>query len=403
MIRSMYSGVSGLQAHGVAIDVVADNIANVNTPGFKAARAQFQALVSQTLRGASSPTSGGQNPAQVGLGVTIGGIERQMGQGSLQTTGRSSDLAIEGNGFFVLSNNGSARYTRNGAFGVDGSRTLVDSASGAAVMGWASDTAGSIDTSQPPTRLSLPAAGQTMARASTRLLLGGNLNAAANVGDTATTQVRLYDSQGSVQLVSFTFAKTNINEWSWTAADGGGAAIGAGTLTFDANGHPTTGAQTLSIPLTNGAATPMNVSIGFDGVGQLAQASEVVPTMQDGLPPGDFQGFSVTNNGALIGSFSNGLTRQLGQLAMATFSNTAGLERDSGGAFAETANSGVAQVGAAGTGGRGRVIAGSLEMSNADLTREFSTLIMLQRGFQANGRSVTTSDQLLQDILSLKQ
>ena len=158
----------------------------------------------------------------------------------------------------------------------------------------------------------------------------------------------------------------------------------------------------MSVPLSEGATTPMVFTTTFD-VQQLAEGSEVVASYQDGLPPGAFQGFSVTDSGILIGSYSNGLTRQIGQLAIASFTNPAGLQRGPSGSFMETANSGPAQVGTSGTGGRGTIVSGTLEMSNVDLTREFSSLIVYQRGFQANGRSVTVSDQLLQDILMLKQ
>ncbi len=351
MIRSLYSGVSGLQAHGTAIDVVADNIANVNTPGFKAARAQFQALVAQTLRAAGTPDAGGQNPAQVGLGVTVGAIERQMTQGSPQTTGRASDLAIEGNGYFIISTGaGAPRYTRNGAFDINGNRQLVEAASGAAVLGWVADANGKIDTSQPITPLTIPAEGDTLARQTTKLTLSGNLDATANVGDSASTTVRLYDSQGREQYITFTMVKTAPNTWSWDATDAGGASVGTGVLTFDGEGRCTTGPATVSVPLTDGAITPMVFTTTFN-VQQLAESSEVVASHQDGLPPGAYQGFSVTDNGVLIGSYSNGLTRQIGQLAIASFTNPAGLQRGPAGAFLETANSGPAQVGTSGTGG----------------------------------------------------
>lgn len=402
MLRSLYAGVSGLQAHSTAIDVVADNIANVNTPGFKAARAQFQALVAHTLRGAGNPTAQGRDPVQIGLGVTIGAVERQMSQGTPQATGQATDVAIEGNGFFLIQAGEAQRYTRNGAFGVNGNRVLVEAASGAAVLGWASDAAGLIDTNRPPGELTLPAAGESLARATTRLRLGGNLDSRAAVGDTAVTVARLYDSQGTEQEVRFTFAKTGDNAWSWTATTADGTAIGTGALAFDGDGQCTTPTAVLDVPVSGGATTPLHITVEF-GAQQLAADTVVAATYQDGLPPGSFQGFTVTENGVLMGSFSNGLTRALGQLALATFTNPAGLQRDSSGAFVESANSGPRQIGTPGSGGRGRLVAGALEMSNVDLTREFAALIALQRGFQANGRSVTTSDQLLQDILMLKQ
>lgn len=390
-----------MQAHGTAIDVVADNIANVSTPGFKAAHAQFQALVAQTLRSASGPSDGSLNPMQVGLGVRTGAIEHDMSQGSPESTGRSSDLTIEGNGFFITQKDGVQRYTRNGAMDINGDRVLVETGNGAAVLGWTADSTGAINTQQTPATLKLPSAGETMARATSQMALGGNLNASAAVGDSATTQLSLYDSLGREQVLDITFTKTGDNAWSWAAQDSGGAAVGGGNVTFDANGLTSAAPQTLNVALAGGAA-PLSVAVHFDGIRQLQGNSEVALTSQDGLAPGRYEGFSVSENGALIGSFSNGLTRKLGQLAVATFDNPAGLERDNSD-FAATANSGNAQIGVAGSGGNGSIISGTLEMSNVDLTREFSKLITLQRGFQANGRSVTTSDQMLQDILSLKQ
>ncbi len=391
-----------MQAHGMAIDVVADNIANVNTPGFKAARAQFQSLMAQTLRGAGSPITAGRNPFQIGLGVTIGTVERQMTQGSPQTTGRATDLTIEGNGFFMLQAGPSYCYTRNGAFDVNGDRVLVEAVSGAAVLGWSSDAQGRIDTSQPPAAIVLPATGDSLARATTRVSLGGNLNTDANVGAATTTVARVYDSQGREHQLQVTFTKSGDNAWSWAATDEGGATIGSGTVEFDGNGQCTTPAAALSVPVAGGATTPLQLNLEF-GIQQLAAETLVAPTYQDGLPSGSFEGFTVTETGVLIGSFSNGLSRALGQLALATFTNPAGLQRASSGAYTETANSGPRQVNAPGSAGNGRLISGSLEMSNVDLTREFSALITLQRGFQANGRSITTSDQLLQDVLMLKQ
>ena len=179
--------------------------------------------------------------------------------------------------------------------------------------------------------------------------------------------------------------------------------MGTGSIAFDSAGRTAATAQTVTLTPAGGAATPQATSVRFDGITQLAEASQLALSSQDGLEPGSFTGFTVTDSGIIMGSYNNGLTRPLGQLAIAAFANPAGLSREGDGTYSESANSGVSQVGVAGSQGRGAIAAESLEMSNVDLTSEFANLIVLQRGFQANGRSITVSDQLLEDVLQLKR
>src|SRR4051812_47144249 len=240
MLRSMFAAVSGLRGHQTMMDVIGNNIANVNTVGYKSASAEFQDLLSQTLKGAGGPQNGlgGSNPAQIGIGTKIGSITTSFTQGALQQTGRTTDLAIQGDGFFVADNAGQRTYTRAGSlsFDLDGRLVTPD---GAKIEGWTADTLGNIDTNAPIGGIALPP-GQTIAPAETQSVrLGGNLPADAATGTLISTSISVYDQQGTLTPVNFDFTKTaTANQWSLQPRDAAGAAIGGPRLlTF----NPTTG------------------------------------------------------------------------------------------------------------------------------------------------------------------
>jgi flagellar hook protein FlgE len=414
MLRSMFSGVSGLRTHQVMMDVIGNNIANVNTAGYKSGSVVFQDLLSQLLRGAGGPVPGlgGTNPAQVGLGVRLAGITTSFGQGALQLTGRSTDMAIQGDGFFVTELGGQQLYTRAGAFSFDTEGKLV-TADGAVAQGWAADPLGNIDKNQPLTDLKMPL-GQTLAPVQTQnLKLGGNLPADAAVGATVTSSIKVYDAQGTQISVTFQFTKTAADQWSVQAespdATGTLQPVGApAALAFD----PDTGALTAPPGYTitppgvwdaNGIAIDFGTAAAPDALSQFSGTTSVAALSQDGSALGTLQSFSIGQDGVVTGVFSNGRTQAIGQLALASFNNPAGLEKAGGAAFRATANSGLAQIGSAGSGGRGLISGGMLEMSNVDLAQEFTNLIVAQRGFQANSRVITASDELLQDLVNLKR
>ncbi len=411
MMRSMSVAIAALRNHQVYMDVVSSNISNVNTTGFKASRISFQELLSQTLRGSSAPRGGigGLNPVQIGLGMALGGIDTMFTQGSLQDTGKLTDLAIQGDGFFILNNgqNGYA-YTRDGNLdvGIDGA--LLNLATGMKVMGWQADPlTGIVDTSQALTEITIPF-GQSMARATSNLITSGNLDAQAVSGDIATSTIGVYDSLGVLHSINLTFTKgATANQWTWTASttETGVSITPAGTtITFNADGSYNTGnpATSLSVDFGNGSNTG-TVALDFSNLTQLDGLSNVNSASQDGLPPGNLTTFTVGSTGEVTGLFSNGLNRTLGQISMANFTNPGGLVKEGQSLFVVSANSGTPQVGLPGTEGRGQIAAGYLEMSNVELAQQFTSMITAQRGFQANSRVITTSDEMLQELVNLKR
>lgn len=415
MLRSMFSGVSGLRSHQTMMDVIGNNIANVNTVGYKGGTAVFQDLLTQVLNGAGVPTAqaGGTNPAQVGLGVRVAGVSTSFNQGAAQLTGRSTDLSIQGDGFFVVRQQGQTLYTRAGSLDFDAMGRLV-TPDGAILQGW-SALAGVIDTNDTIGDITMPLGQGIEPQATDEIRLGGNLDASVPAGTVITSPIDVFDQQGTAFKVTFSFTKSaTANEWTLTAEadlDGDGAddplTVGNGTLTFD----PTTGALTSGpVTLTTGLATfndPLTVATGAagapDALTQFSGTSNVSVLGQDGYGLGLLQSFTIGNDGAITGNFSNGRNRPIGQVALANFANPVGLEKVGGSLFRDTVNSGVAQVGTAGTGGRGTLSGGTLEMSNVDLAREFTNLIVAQRGFQANSRVITASDEILQDLVNLKR
>ena len=412
MGSAIYTGVTGLQVHQRKIDVIAANIANVNTTGYRGSRALFQDLFSQTLQGPSAPlgTFGGRNGSQVGLGVRLGVVDINFTQGTLLNTGVSSDLAIQGNGFFVLNGGGANYYTRAGAFTINANGELVDSATGLYVQGFQANAVGVIDPNAPLTNLSIPLGTTSIVRATTNMSLVGNLDSGAAALDTVTRNVQVFDSLGTPRDITVTFTKSaTTNEWDWVATSTDpdiNTVTGSDTIVFDTDGSVLSGGiGNVSITFLAGIPAapvdPFVFDLDFNEVSQLSSLSDISITFQDGYPRGTLEAFNIGANGVLNGVFSNGLTQVLGQVALGTFSNNGGLIREGNNLFRESPGSGLPQVGTPGTGGRGQVSGGVLEGSNVDLGTEFSNLIVTQRGFQANARTITTADTLLQETVNL--
>ncbi|HEY3266000.1 MAG TPA: flagellar hook protein FlgE [Armatimonadota bacterium] len=416
MLQSMFSGASGLRAHQTQMDVIGNNIANINTVGFKSSRAEFKQALARTMRGATAPgvgSSGGTDPLQVGLGVTVGAIGTLQTQGSLQYTGRSLDVAIEGNGLLVLSDGSNQLYTRDGSLTVNSDGTLTTSgAIGYRVMGWnANSTTGQIDPTGGLQEIKMPVGQWSLARQTSAVTFGGNLDSSTATGGSVATSYKIYDSLGTSHTLQVSFTKTaNPGEWTYTATspDGTFGATGTGTVTFDTNGKitgsgvlPTT--MTLTAPGGANATIPIDLNVAnlssLSGNGQ----STITPTAQNGLPLGTLTGYSIDTSGIVSGAFSNGMTQAIAQISVANFTNPNGLEKLGGNVFGQSANSGLPQAGTPMSGGRGKLTANNLEMSNVDLSTEFTSMIVAQRGFQANSRIVTTSDEMLQDLMSMKR
>jgi len=416
MGSAIYAGVTGLQVHQRRLDVIASNIANVNTTGYRSARVLFQDLFSQTLIGPRAPVGafGGNNAMQVGLGVRLASIDTNFGQGTLQTTGVASDLAIQGAGFFILNDGTGNYYTRDGSFDINANGQLIDSATGLFVQGFQADSAGIINPNGVITNLNIPVGGSSIVRSTTIGTMIGNLDSDAAVGDTVVRTIQVFDSLGTPRNITITFEKTAaVNQWEWSlsSADTDIATLSPdagtpGTITFDASGDVTAGGLgAVTITFAAGLpATPVDpflFDLDFNAVTQLSDTSDVTLQSQDGYPRGTLEAFNIAGDGIINGVFSNGLTQVIGQVALASFSNNGGLTRTGDNLFRESPGSGAAQVGIPNSGGRGAVSSGVLEGSNVDLGTEFSNLIVTQRGFQANARTITTADSLLQETVNL--
>jgi flagellar hook protein FlgE len=408
MGTAIYTGVTGLQVHQRRIDVVATNIANVNTTGYRGARVLFQDLYSQTLEGARGPSDsfGGSNAQQVGLGVRLASIDVNHSQGSLVTTGIASDMAIQGEGLFVLSDGTSQYYTRDGSFQLNSEGVLIDPGTGMRVQGYTADADGIISSSAFLGDLVVPVGGVSIVQPTTRVTLIGNLDATAPVGTVLQRSIHVYDSLGIERLVDVDYEKTtNANEWTWTATFDGGT-VGTGTILFDESGAVSSvSSSTVSIDFDPGLPevpiSPFVFDFDFSSVSQLDDDSDVTVSSQNGYPRGVLSSFNIGRGGVVNGVFTNGLTRVIGQVALGNFANVGGLVRVGDNMFRDTLASGTPQIGKPNTGGRGDVSGGALEGSNVDLGTEFSNLIVTQRGFQANARTITTADTLLQETVNL--
>lgn len=392
MLRSLYSGISGLRSHQTMLDVTANNIANVNTVAFKASATQFEDTLSQLTKGASSPqaTVGGTNPAQIGLGVKVAGISTNFAQGSTQATGRALDVMISGDGFFVTSSGGQTAYTRAGALDFDQQGRLV-TPDGALIQGWTAVN-GVVDSGGPVGNVTLPRNAVSPANPTTTAKVGGNLPADAVLGSVLTRDTTIYDPSGNATQLSLTFTKTSTG---WAASNGGGTPV---ALDYTAGQLP--GPVTLTIPAAG--ANPA-ITIDLSKTTSYAGLTTASVTDQNGRDAGTLQTFTLSPDGTLVGSFSNGASQAIGQIALATFVNPSGLQKAGSSSYTSTFNSGAAQLGIAGQSGIGSLTSGALEMSNVDLSQEFTNLIVAQRGFQANARIITTSDDVLQELTNLKR
>ena len=449
-MRSLYAGVSGLQNHQVRMDVIGNNISNVNTTGFKKGRVNFQDMLSQTLSGAARPTEelGGVNPKQVGLGMSVASIDTIHTQGSLQTTGVSTDLAIQGNGFFTMRDGDKMFYTRAGAFGLDETGNLVNPANGMRVQGWTAQMVEGnpvVNTATDLQDLFIPVGSKDPAALTTQVDLACNLDKRtpnipegagpqAQLDGTWTTSFDIYDSFGEVHTlrVDFTRMPEAQNRWQAsvtvdpgsatnTIADLGDANSTTNSFIVDFNNIGTLQAITdaagetrnegdLAIQVgfdvlganagPNGAPVRQNFNLNLGQVGsvvntitQFAEKSSTKIFKQDGYGMGYLESFKIDQAGQITGVFSNGTNRLLGQVALASFANEAGLEKAGKSTFVVTNNSGEANIGPTGIAGKGKIIAGALEMSNVDLSEQFTDMIVTQRGFQANSRTIQTADQ----------
>lgn len=456
-MRSLFSGVSGLKNHQTRMDVIGHNISNVNTYGYKTSRVTFQDMLSQTMAGAAKPeeNKGGVNPKQVGLGMTIASIDKIFTQGSLQTTGNQTDLAISGDGFFVVGDGDKEFFTRSGTFGIDRDGTLVNPGNGLKVKGWMATTDENgnknVQKSGSLEDLVIPVYKKTEAKETSYVRYQCNLDSNSSVlppnatgrmraSAGVTTSIDVYDSLGDSHRMTMTLWKTGSNQWTASAAISGSE--GPLTLDVPASGNQQNQANSSSrINLKfspdgklvsasdegspdelnqgdlfanlnyrlEGDPTVRNIRLDLGkagiltGITQFSSPTTTKAVEQNGYNMGYMESFTIDNSGTITGVYSNGTKQTVGQVAMAVFNNPAGLLASGENLFEVSNNSGMANIGGAGEQGRGKIAAGTLEMSNVDLSEQFTDMIVTQRGFQANSKTISTSDQMLQDIINLRR
>lgn len=413
---SFSTPLSGLNASSQEMTLIANNLANLNTPGFKASTASFSTLFFQSLG-----TSGDGDPIQAGTGTQIGSISMDFTDGSIDSTGIPSNAAIQGQGFFVVNKGGQQQFTRAGDFTV-ASSGLLQTADGSQVMGYPA-TNGVVDPNGALGPLQVGSGVTSPAKATANIELGLNLSATTAVGGTFSQPIQVFDSLGGTHTLTATFTKTAANTWNYNitlpGADTGAAtptSLGSGSVSFDSSGAlipanpgppPKTDIALTSPALASGAAALNMTWHLFDAKGnalasQTSAASAPLSAEQDGNSSGNLVNFNIGVDGTITGSFSNGQTQVLGQIALATFSNPQGIKSVGGNAFVDTTSSGLATIGIPGTGSRGSLQGGAIEESNVDIASEFAKLIQAQRGYEASSHTVTTFDQVTQDTINMK-
>lgn len=412
MIRSLRTGVTGLRSHQARMDVIGNNIANVNTTAFKRSRVAFGELLGQQMLGVGRMAGGnGINPATVGMGVGVSSIDQNWGQGNFEYTNIATDLAVGGDGFFVVKGGpkNSEMLTRAGDFGFNGMGQLVTS-TGLNVQGWRFNDDGSLTTGALQDVM-LDEEMTAPATESSRVGVGGNLSADAEVGKEQNISTVVYDSQGKEHKLVVRLEKVGINDWQITSAELAGdpnstpLTLDSNSVQFDDQGNLTS-VGTISLSGADWPGTTADdvaITLDVSALTQVGGSTTAVVNEHNGQPPGYLESFAFTPQGVLMLNFSNGEQKPLYQLALADVPNPNGLEQRGENLYSTTVAAGDLVVGRPGQEINAVVVSGALEMSNVDLANEFTDMIVTQRGYQANARVITTSDELLQEVVSLKR
>jgi len=414
-LTALFTAASGLAANSTALDVVGNNLANLNTTGYKNQRVLFKDQVYQLLSSGSSGDGGsvgGTNTSQIGYGVVVSSVGNSFQQGPINPTNRPLDAAIQGAGFFILRGQEGQVFSRAGNFGVDSTGFLVDPATGARVQ--RTGTIGEPSPGVPGFQeagnndIRVPFGAGATGNPTLNVLYQGNLNRDMAVGATESTGIQIFDTQSGAQRLTVTFTKTGVNSYTASAAvPGATATLPPTPITFDGTGllvSPATLPVTVSgIPGANPQTITLNLGTPGQagGLSQFGGASTAAAITQDGIGAGSLTQVSIDESGIVQGAFTNGRTVPLATLALATFNNEGGLLRQGSNYFSTGPGSGEPLIGAAGSGGRGAVQGASLEGSNVDVAIEFSRLILAQRGFQINSRSVSISNETLQELANV--
>jgi flagellar hook protein FlgE len=427
ILSSMYTGVSGIQANGEALGIISDNIANANTTGFKTSRAEFADVIAKSLKG----VLGGN---QIGRGTKLNGVTQVFSQGSITATDKATDVAISGDGFFVVDGPEGRAFTRNGSFNFNKDGELVN-VDGAIVKGFRADDDGKITTKLDSIKLEKSIID---AKKTENVDIAMNLDIRGDVLNNGgfdvnrptetsnySTGVTIYDTAGNAHNLTLYFNKTADNTWSWNAAAKGEETTGGtkgvpvvgatGTLSFTVDGklqsqtinsnsfNFTKGAQPNQAIKFNFGDAIQDGGTGLKGSTQYGSASDIYKHSQDGYTAGTVGGLSFNDDGVLAAFYTNGVTKNIAQVAIAKFENNEGLLKAGNNNFRESRNSGAANIGAPNAAGRGRVFSKSIESSTTDIASEFVNLIQMQRAFQANSRTLSSSDELMQEILNMKR
>ena len=424
-MASFFIPLTGLQSDSTALNTIANNLSNMNTTAFKAQTTNFADLFYQEIG-----STGSGDPIQIGAGVHVSSNDTSFTQGSINSTGNATDVALNGNGFFVVGNGaGVQEYTRAGNFSLGSDGSLVSS-NGLSVMGYPAIN-GVVNTNAPLTPISIPVGQVEQPRDTTTLSMTANLDASSATGTTFPAQATIYDSLGVSHVATVTYTQTGTNTWSYSAAlpaadfTSGTSTPVTGSMTFDANGNlssvtpsggvatpvGTAGGDISSIPMSftglKSGASDLSINWNLLGSGgtptisQVNTASAVSATSQNGYASGQYQSFTIGSDGTVTASYSNGQQKNVGQLALANVTNLQGLRMLGNGDYATTLASGTASIGVSGTSGLAKLQGGALEQSNVNISSEFSNLIIAQRAFEANSKAITTFDTVTQDTINM--
>jgi flagellar hook protein FlgE len=406
--QSLYIGLSGMNANTSALNVISDNIANMNTVGFKAGRSQFQEMLGNSFMGTAGMTT-------IGGGVGVATVDKMFSQGTMLGTGGEFDMAIGGDGFFALQGDvdgvNGMFYTRNGQFTND-KDGFITNANGLKLMGYEADSTGNIgaqltalkidDSPIPPTATKTLGMAVNLQVEESKIKTFDSANPSGTSDYMSTCTV--YDGQGKAHEVAVYYNKQpGSNTWNTNMSVDGESPTSGPTLTFDDNYQIVTPAQgTIDVPQASG--TGIQVTVDFANTTTYAEkASQPTKITQDGSQSGTFQNIAIAKDGKITGTFSNGEERVLGQVGLARFTSNGGLRSTGGGLYASTLKSGNVLMGTANSNGRGEIVAGALEQSTVDIATEFTNMIVAQRGYQANSRTITTADQIMQEAVNLKR
>lgn len=416
--------LTGLNADSTALNTIANDLANMNTTAFKSQTTKFSDLFYQQIG-----STGSGDPIQVGAGVQVATNETDFTQGSISSTGNATDVALNGNGFFVVGDgSGAYEYTRAGNFSLTATGDLM-STSGLAVMGYPAAN-GVVNTNAPLTVINVPVGQVQQPQATNTFNMTANLDAATPFGGSFPGQVTVYDSLGAPHVVTVTFAETAPNTWSYSAAlsaadfASGVSTPITGVLNFDTSGNLssiTSGGVTTPVGTAPGDASSIPMSFtglsdgsanlnmnwnllgssGSPSVSQVRADSAVSATTQDGFAPGQYKKFAIGADGTVTVTYSNGKMQDVGQVALANVTNVQGLQMLGNGNYATTLSSGTAAIGTSGSSGLGTLQDGALEGSNVNISAAFSNLIIAQRAFEANSKAVTTFDSVTQETINM--